>query len=251
NIWAKSETVTECIKPLATINVTVTPQEQSSNTGDMQSVILNLISSSIPQRKILVNEILLKIDSENYAEYINDVKNIVGSELPNDEIRKALETYAGYPLLKKKQLGALISDIKISGNIYDTSGFADIEKKINTALAGNESDSRGLELFVRLFKILNAFNDGNAAFSNAEVAPYKIDINIKENNYYLADGKLDAFVSIMNSLKKSEVTDFDEFVTYIEEEINSTSNEQIYNFKVFLKNENGKISYSENIPVPQ
>jgi len=40
----------------------------------------------------------------------------------------------------------------------------------------------------------------------------------------------------LNSIKKSEVTDFDEFVAYIEEEINSTSDEQIYNFKVFLKN---------------
>ncbi|NLD48118.1 MAG: hypothetical protein GX660_13150 [Clostridiaceae bacterium] len=251
NIWAKSETVTECIKPLATINVTVTPQEQSSNTGDIQGVILYFVSAPITQRKVLVNDILLKMDSENYAEYIDDVKNIIGSELPEDEIKKALETYAGYPLLKKKQLGALINDIKVSGSNYDTSGFADIEKKINTALTGNEADSRGLELFVKLFKTLNIFNDGNAVFSNSEVDPYKIDIHIKEYNYYLIDGKLDAFVSIMNSLKKSEITDFDEFVTYIEEEINSTSDEQIYNFKVFLKNENGRISYSENIPVPQ
>lgn len=249
-IWAKSEKVKEYTGPLATINVTVTPAEQSGNTEDMQSVILNFVSAPVSQRKVLVNDILLKMDSENYTEFVDDVINIIGSELSEDEIKKALETFVGYPLLKKKQMGALINDIKLSGSIYDTSGFSDIEKKINTALTGNESDSRGLELFVKLFKTINTFNDGNAVFSNSKADPYKIDININEYNYYLIDGKLDALVSILSSLKESGVTDFGEFVAYIEEEINSASDEQIYNFKVFLRYENGKVSYSDNIPVP-
>lgn len=219
-----------------------------SDVDPLQSFILEAFELSQSDRISLVNGILGSVNSGNYADYVNAVKALIGNDMNNADIKEALRKFAALSDSNKEGLGTLIIQIKMP-ECYGKIEFPMVQVRINSRLAGSNSDCRGFRLFIKLFDAINAFNDA-PVFSDDKSNPYKLDINITDNNSYVIDGKLDALISSLDSLKKYNVTDFESFVTYIEKEINSCTDEQIYKFKVFIKAELGNSAYKSEVPVP-
>ncbi len=212
-----------------------------------QKVVLQVISLSENQREVFVDDVLDKITTANYKDFVDVTKDILGVSMSDSDIEKALKSYAYYPNTHKGKLKNLIKDFGLSSKQYNTSAFSDIEKRINFGVTGNSDDSRGFELFVEIFKAIRTFNTAPVFYDGSEDI-YKIDIKVEGNN--TLKNEINALISSVESLTNKGIQDFDAFADYIENEINTNSYAQIYGLKVFLKNELGSSAYEGNLPEP-
>jgi len=62
-----------------------------------QKVVLQVISLTEQQRINFVNNVLDQITTENYEDYVDDAKAILGLSMSDSDMEKALKSYAYYP----------------------------------------------------------------------------------------------------------------------------------------------------------
>lgn len=212
-----------------------------------QKVVLQVISLTEQQRINFVNNVLDQITTENYKDYVDDAKAILGLSMSDSDMEKALKSYAYYPDTHKGTLKELIKIFELPSKQYDTSAFSDIEKRINFNITGDSNDSRGFKLFVEIFKAIRKFNNAPVFYDGSDDI-YKLDITVQGNN--TLKNEINALISSVESLTRKGINDFDSFTEYIENEINSNSYGQIYGLKVFLKDELGSSTYAGTLPEP-
>ena len=213
----------------------------------LQVVLLQLLNLTDEQKEQFVDEILVKLTPSNYTSYVISAKRILGVSVSDADVEDALKVYASYSSTYKNTLNEIIKTFKLSVKPYYTDSFSDIERRINLLITGDSWNQQGFRLFIELLEQFKAFNS-NPVFYDDATDKYKLDINVNGNET-LKD-KLDILILSIQSLGSKGITDFDKFINYIENEINTNSYSQIYNFKLFLKEEFGSSSYSGNLPKP-
>lgn len=213
----------------------------------LQKVILKAIDLENNVRSSFVNDVLEKVNTGNYAEYVGKARDILGLEMNDGDIEAALKAYANYPDTYKKKVLASIKSFNLHdiSKKYDLSKFWGIASIINFEVTGDYYDDEGLRLFLYVFDTLN-FITGKDAFYDGAADQYKLDIRIE--NAGLAS-QLNDLIKLIESLKNRGITTFDGFVNYVEGVINAHPNIEIYNFKKFLKDE--KVGYAGTLPVPE
>ncbi len=213
----------------------------------LQKVILKAIDLEKSVRSSFVKDVLEKLNTGNYAEYVDDTRNILKLDMNDEDITAALKAYVNYPDTYKKKVLASIKSFNLPniGKKYDLSKFWGIASIINFEVTGDYYDNEGIRLFLYIFDTLNLIT-GKDAFYDASADKYKLDIKIE--NPRLAS-ELDDLIKLVQSLKNRGITTFDGFVNYVEGVVNAHPNIEIYNFKNFLKEE--KIGYAGTLPVPE
>jgi hypothetical protein len=213
----------------------------------LQVVLLQLMNLTDEQREQFVDEILVKLTPSNYKDYIVSAKRILGVSVSDADVEEALKVYASYSSTYKTALNEVIKAFKLPVEPYYTDGFSDIERRINLLITGDAWNQQGFRLFMELLVQFKAFNS-NPIFYDGAADKYKLDINVNGND--ALKSKLNTLITSIQSLKSKGITDFDEFVAYMENEINTNAYSQIYSLKVFLKEEFGSSAYSGNLPKP-
>jgi len=213
----------------------------------LQVVLLQLLNLTDEQKEQFVDEILVKLTPSNYTSYVISAKRILGVSVSDADVEDALKVYASYSSTYKNTLNEIIKTFKLSVKPYYTDSFSDIERRINLLITGDSWNQQGFRLFIELLEQFKAFNS-NPVFYDDATDKYKLDINVNGND--ALKSKLNILISSIQSLESKGITNFDEFVAYMENEINTNAYSQIYNLKVFLKEEFGSSAYSGNLPKP-
>jgi len=213
----------------------------------LQVVILQLLNLTDEQKEEFVDEILVKLTPSNYTNYVISAKRILGVSVSDDDVKEALKVYASYPSAYKSTLNDVIKTFKLSVKPYYTDDFSDIERRINLLITGDAWNQQGFRLFVEMLAQFKAFNSKPVFYDDA-TDKYKLDINVSGND--TLKNKLNTLILSIESLGSKGITDFDKFIEYIENEINTNAYSQIYSFKAFLKDEFGSSSYAGTLPKP-
>lgn len=218
-----------------------------TNLDPVQKFILEVIELDDDARSEFV-DILEDVTPDNYQEYVGKVKKIVS--LNDDDITAALKSFASYFSKSGtyKSLFLLMIETfslnKIEAKDYTVFGFRRIQKMINYEVTGDYYDDRGIRLFVSVFTRLKALT-GRDAFFDDPSDQYKLQIKVGGN---LLKEQLDSLIGHIQTLKNRKIYTFDDFIDYVEKEINSYENIEIYNFKRFLKSEG--LGYSGTLKKP-
>ncbi|GAE87084.1 hypothetical protein [Acetivibrio straminisolvens] len=212
-----------------------------------QKVVLQVISLTEAQRTNFVDNVLDRITTANYKDYVDDAKAILRLSMSDSDMEKVLKSYAYYPDSHKSNLKNLIKVFGLPSKPYNTASFSDIERRINFGITGNSDDSRGFKLFVEIFKVIRTFNVSPVFYDHSDDF-YKIDIRVSGNN--TLKNEINALISSVESLANKGIESFDDFAEYIENEINTNSYAQIFAFKAFLKAELGTSAYEGTLPEP-
>ena len=215
-----------------------------TNLDPVQKFILEVIELDDKARSEFV-AILEDITPTNYKNYVDDVKKIVS--LNEDDITAALKAYANYTGTYKSMLLLMIENFalnEVEAKDYTVFGFRRILKLINYEITGDYYDDRGIRVFISVFKRLKVLT-GKDAFYDDPSDVYKLQIKV---GGALLKAELDSLIGNIQTFKNKKIYTFDDFIDYVEKEINSYENIEIYNFKRFLKSEG--LGYSGALKKP-
>lgn len=215
-----------------------------TNLDPVQKFILEVIELDDDARAEFV-AILEDITPTNYKDYVDDVKKILS--LNEDDITAALKAYANYSGTYKNMLLLMIETFSlndIEAKDYTVFGFRRILKLINYEITGDYYDDRGMRVFISVFKRLKVLT-GKDAFYDDPSDAYKLQIKV---GGALLKSQLDSLIEHIQTFKNKKIYTFDDFIDYVEKEINSYENIEIYNFKRFLKSEG--LGYSGALKKP-
>jgi len=220
------------------------PDNSDISISPLQKVILEVIDLEDAKRREFVDEVLSKVTKTDYSTYVAAAKEYLGFTMSDQDITEALKAYANYPKAHKDKVEKAIKTIKLDNKKYKTDDFIDIFRRINFEFTGDYTNDKGFRLFVKVLDFLKTFT-GNTIFDDA-TDKYKVDIKVDGNATLKA--QLDILIQSIESLTDRGIDSFDKFVVEAEAIINSHSNEQIFNFKKFMKDE--KLGYGGSLPNP-
>lgn len=213
-----------------------------------QAVMIEVLELSDGQRADFVTMLSSQEFAADYKDCVDEAKEILGLPMSDSDMEKALGAFANYPNTHKEALKSVIKEFKLPAEPYEeTASFSDIERRINFDITGDSSDVRGFKLFVQIFKYIGTFN-AQPVFNDRSDDIYKIDVKV-DGNTTLKD-QLNALIGHIESLKNKGIENFDQYIAYVENEINSNSYTQIYSLKVFLKDKLGSDTYEGSLPQP-
>ena len=231
-------------------NATV-PSVEVTNEDDIKEPMQDLIVTAVSLSKqgksdfIKVLEDLREENATSYAEesssYIARVKSILLAEGLYDarydrHIEKALRSFVNYESDSKKELLiGVLSMISLPEKMYDgTDKFKGIKETINYEVTGDKANDTGFKLFIELFKKFDALSSSSGEiFSDDELDKNKLKIDVSSGSEFLTK-RVDNFIASLKSMELLGIKNFDDFVTYVEKKINSHSNTEIKEFKLFL-----------------
>lgn len=110
----------------------------------------------------------------------------------------------------------------------DVSSFADIAKKVNYEVTGDESDYRGVTLVIKILRKLNVLNKNGAWATDvpSDTKLIKFEYNASDSLIIMAVSELSGLIGSMETLNnkiasKSGTSAFDKLLTYTADVVNS------------------------------